>query len=57
METGKQWKTLCFSSGTLIQQNIRDLKKKKKGANEREITFEKFRELQSETVAKATLYQ
>lgn len=32
-------------------------KKKKKGANEREITFEKFRELQSETVAKATLYQ
>ncbi len=38
-------------------KNKNKINHKKKGANEREITFEKFRELQSETVAIATLYQ
>lgn len=61
-----------FSSGTLwyIQQNVsteflkkttqknkNKIKHKKKGTSVTGITFEKLSELQSETVAIATLYQ
>lgn len=54
----------CHSKDTSNKMSLLSLKNKNKTNNKKkgeqtrgEITFEKFSELQSETVAKATLYQ